>query len=157
MHQIESNQVLEMTNEKEKHDDRKQKTDKEEVNIKNERQKSKQLPDVAQTISHAQEFQRRGLSINMGQYHPINMRSQTQFNATKNLPMLINTRYVADPPRMIAKSNDDDQFPLSSKERNEKERKRAQKISKLIRRLESSMIKDGWMVEMKSNYHVLSA
>lgn len=41
-------------------------------------------------------------------------------------------------------------------ERNEREQKRAQKITDLIETLRYSMEKGGWKVEMKSKYHTLS-
>jgi hypothetical protein len=42
------------------------------------------------------------------------------------------------------------------RERNEREQKRAQKITDLIETLRQSMLKGGWKVEMKSKYHTLS-
>ena len=45
---------------------------------------------------------------------------------------------------------------LSCKERNEREQKRAQKISDLIESLRLSMENSGWKVEVKSKYHTLS-
>lgn len=44
----------------------------------------------------------------------------------------------------------------AGKERNEREQKRAQKITDLIEKLRYSMEKAGWKVEMKSKYHTLS-
>jgi hypothetical protein len=46
--------------------------------------------------------------------------------------------------------------PKAWRERNEREQKRAQKITELIESLRSSMEKDGWKVEIKSKYHTLS-
>jgi len=45
---------------------------------------------------------------------------------------------------------------VSAKERNEREQKRAQKITELIECLRQSMVKGGWKVELKSKYHTLS-
>ena len=42
------------------------------------------------------------------------------------------------------------------KERNEREKGRAQKIADLIENLRVSMVKGGWKVEMKSKYHTLT-
>jgi len=42
------------------------------------------------------------------------------------------------------------------KERNEREQRRAQKITELIEKLRLSMVKGGWKVEMKSKYHTLT-
>jgi len=44
----------------------------------------------------------------------------------------------------------------TGKERNEREQKRAQKITELIEKLRISMERGGWKVEMKSKYHTLS-
>lgn len=44
----------------------------------------------------------------------------------------------------------------TGKERNEREQKRAQKITELIEILRLSMERGGWKVEMKSKYHTLS-
>jgi len=44
----------------------------------------------------------------------------------------------------------------TGKERNEREQKRAQKITELIEKLRLSMERGGWKVEMKSKYHTLS-
>ena len=46
--------------------------------------------------------------------------------------------------------------PKAGRERNEREQKRAQKITELIEDLRLSMEKGGWKVEMKSKYHTLS-
>ena len=46
--------------------------------------------------------------------------------------------------------------PKAWRERNEREQKRAQKITELIESLRSSMEKGGWKVEIKSKYHTLS-
>lgn len=44
----------------------------------------------------------------------------------------------------------------AGKERNEREQKRAQKITELIEKLRISMENGGWKVEMKSKFHTLS-
>lgn len=44
----------------------------------------------------------------------------------------------------------------AGKERNEREQKRAQKITELIEQIRTSMEDGGWKVEMKSKYHTLS-
>ena len=44
----------------------------------------------------------------------------------------------------------------AGKERNEREQKRAQKITELIEQIRTSMEEGGWKVEMKSKYHTLS-
>lgn len=44
----------------------------------------------------------------------------------------------------------------SGRERNEREQKRAQKITELIEELRMGMEDGGWKVEMKSKYHTLS-
>jgi hypothetical protein len=44
----------------------------------------------------------------------------------------------------------------TGKERNEREQKRAQKITELIEQIRVSMEDGGWKVEMKSKYHTLS-
>lgn len=44
----------------------------------------------------------------------------------------------------------------TGRERNEREQKRAAKITELIEKLRLGMERGGWKVEMKSKYHTLS-
>lgn len=44
----------------------------------------------------------------------------------------------------------------AGKERNEREQKRAQKITELIEQIRTSMEDGGWKVEMKSKHHTLT-
>lgn len=87
-----------------------------------------------------------GMAING--FHP-------QLNAMENPPVLIDSRHAAGKKGSGGKSVDSAQRASSCKERNEKEQRRAQKITELIERLRLSMVEGGWKVEMKSKYHTL--
>jgi len=86
-----------------------------------------------------------GMAING--FHP-------QLNAMENPPVLIDARHVND--KGNGKGDDASQQAKSCKERNEKEQRRAQKISDLIDQLRESMVAGGWKNEMKSKYQTLS-
>jgi len=74
-----------------------------------------------------------GMAVNG--FHP-------RLNAQENPPVLIDARHKAK---------------KAGKERNEREQRRAQKITELIESLRLSMVKGGWKVEMKSKFHTLSS
>jgi len=86
-----------------------------------------------------------GMAVNG--FHP-------QLNAMDNPPVLIDGRHTGG--KLGNKGTDAAQRASSCKERNEKEQRRAQKITELIEKLRISMVEGGWKVEMKSKYHTLS-
>lgn len=84
-----------------------------------------------------------GMAVNG--FHP-------QINAMENPPVLLDGRHHY----MNSSKQKKDASTSGCKERNEKEQRRAQKITELIESLRLSMVKGGWKVEMKSKYHTLS-
>ena len=89
-----------------------------------------------------------GMSVNG--FHP-------QLNAMENPPVLIDARHtIVNAGGKNERGTDANQRASSCKERNEKEQRRAQKITELIERLRLSMVDGGWKVEMKSKFHILS-
>lgn len=86
-----------------------------------------------------------GMAVNG--FHP-------QLNALENPPVLIDSRYVC-----VNNGLSEDAVmggDSSGKVRNEREQRRAQKITELIENLRLSMLDGGWKVEIKSKYHTLS-
>jgi len=89
--------------------------------------------------SQDQNLYQYGMAVNG--FHP-------QLNAQDNPPVSSNSKHRGSNSKKGGKD--------SAKERNEREQKRAQKITELIESLRMSMVKGGWKVEMKSKYHTLS-
>ena len=88
-----------------------------------------------------------GMAVNG--FHPqLNAQMNPVSTGTSSMPS-----YAAGSVKLIdGRSNK----PKAGRERNEREQKRAQKITELIEDLRLSMEKGGWKVEMRSKYHTLS-
>ena len=88
-----------------------------------------------------------GMAVNG--FHP-------QLNAQVNPVLPLNTQPALPPGVVQLVDARGKKKGKTGKERNEREQKRAQKITELIEKLRLSMEKGGWKVEIKSKYHTLS-
>lgn len=94
-----------------------------------------------------------GMAVNG--FHP-------QVNAMENPPVLLDGRHLysssssGNKKKEVVVQQQQQQAVPCCKERNEKEQRRAQKITELIESLRLSMVQGGWKVEMKSKFHTLS-
>lgn len=88
-----------------------------------------------------------GMAVNG--FHP-------QLNAQINPVTSISSSLSLYSPGTVRLIDGRSNKPKMGRERNEREQKRAQKITELIDALRVSMEKGGWKVEMKSKYHTLS-
>jgi len=87
-------------------------------------------------------------------FHPQQVMNQQQLNAMVSNSGQVNR--IPDAPVQLIDARHGGVRSASGRVKNEREQKRAQKITELIEQLRQDMEKEGWKVEMRSKSHTLS-